>query len=171
MSSLETSLSEYLYQLVFKSLSASASPSAVVVAMMNMTLFSNSAPSSLLPPSSQASTLSQHDDPTLLLRTLTAAELSMVFLPVACYWFYSTFLFTLSFLKFTSIELHRIPTSQPMRPKNECLWPRCLQRWRCSMWFRLGWRLWLAVATRVDVPVEMFLGGDEAVCGEFDYGY
>ncbi|KAI8612274.1 protein SUR2, partial [Chytriomyces sp. MP71] len=43
---------------------------------------------------------------------------SMVFAPIALYWIYSTFLFLLSHLKLTMVEIHRIPTDQPLRKPN-----------------------------------------------------
>ncbi|KAI8833398.1 fatty acid hydroxylase superfamily-domain-containing protein [Chytridium lagenaria] len=42
----------------------------------------------------------------------------MIFLPILCYWAYSTLLYVLSHLNLTLVELHRIPTNQPRRPKN-----------------------------------------------------
>ncbi|TPX63810.1 hypothetical protein SpCBS45565_g06331 [Spizellomyces sp. 'palustris'] len=52
------------------------------------------------------------------LPSLEASELCMIFVPVACYWIYSTLLYVLSWLHITSVELHRIPTDQKMRPPN-----------------------------------------------------
>ncbi|KAJ3058121.1 hypothetical protein HK102_010681, partial [Quaeritorhiza haematococci] len=49
---------------------------------------------------------------------LELSEWCMIFLPIALYWIYSTFLYTLSLLKLTTLELHRIPTNQSMRPPN-----------------------------------------------------
>ncbi|KAJ3213958.1 hypothetical protein HDU67_002266 [Dinochytrium kinnereticum] len=87
-------------------------------------------------------------DPTLLLRSLNAAELSMVFLPIACYWAYSTFLCALSVLRFTSVELHRIPTAQAMRPKNRVAVPKVLATVAVQHVVQAVVALLLAVATR-----------------------
>ncbi|KAI8816364.1 fatty acid hydroxylase superfamily-domain-containing protein [Fimicolochytrium jonesii] len=53
------------------------------------------------------------------LPTLSTADWCMIVLPIAVYWIYSTFLFVLSYMKITTIELHKIPTDQKMRPKNK----------------------------------------------------
>lgn len=42
----------------------------------------------------------------------------MIFLPPVLYWTVSTIFYTLSKLKLTQLELHRIPTDQKMRPSN-----------------------------------------------------
>ena len=53
------------------------------------------------------------------LKSLETSELAMIFIPILCYWAYSTMFCVLSLCKITSVELHRIPTNQPMRrPKN-----------------------------------------------------
>ncbi|KAI9099825.1 fatty acid hydroxylase superfamily-domain-containing protein [Phlyctochytrium arcticum] len=52
------------------------------------------------------------------LPTLEPSEKAMIVVPVACYWIYSSLLFILSALQLTSLELHRIPTDQNLRPKN-----------------------------------------------------
>ncbi|RKO82890.1 fatty acid hydroxylase superfamily-domain-containing protein, partial [Blyttiomyces helicus] len=45
-------------------------------------------------------------------------ELAMIFAPVLTYWTFSTFLYAMSVFKITSVELHRIPTDQKLRPAN-----------------------------------------------------
>ncbi|TPX36145.1 hypothetical protein SmJEL517_g01671 [Synchytrium microbalum] len=49
------------------------------------------------------------------LASLETSELSMIFLPIFCYWAYSTLFYVLSILRITSVELHKIPTNQPSR--------------------------------------------------------
>ncbi|KAJ3238656.1 hypothetical protein HDU81_007394 [Chytriomyces hyalinus] len=47
------------------------------------------------------------------------SELCMIFAPVVFYWLYSTFLYVLSHMNLTMVEIHRIPTNQPMRTPNK----------------------------------------------------
>ncbi|KAI9004638.1 fatty acid hydroxylase superfamily-domain-containing protein [Gaertneriomyces semiglobifer] len=52
------------------------------------------------------------------LPTLEISEICMIWAPVIAYWTYSSFLYVLSYFQLTSVELHRIPTDQKMRPPN-----------------------------------------------------
>jgi hypothetical protein len=49
---------------------------------------------------------------------LTVPEWTMILSPPILYWTYSTFFYILSKLELTTVELHRIPTHQNMRPQN-----------------------------------------------------
>ncbi|RKO96042.1 hypothetical protein CXG81DRAFT_5920, partial [Caulochytrium protostelioides] len=46
------------------------------------------------------------------------SEIVELLAPIVTYWVYATFFHVMSLLKLTSVELHRIPTDQALRPKN-----------------------------------------------------
>ncbi|KAI8586932.1 fatty acid hydroxylase superfamily-domain-containing protein [Geranomyces variabilis] len=74
----------------------------------------------------------------------------MILLPVACYWIYSTILFILSWLRLTSVELHRIPTDQKMRPANRVTVSHVLQRVAVQHAIQIAVAYGLAVGMRED---------------------
>ncbi|KAJ3160576.1 hypothetical protein HDU86_000334 [Geranomyces michiganensis] len=74
----------------------------------------------------------------------------MILLPVACYWIYSTILFVLSWLRLTSVELHRIPTDQKMRPANRVTVSHVLQRVAVQHAIQIAVAYALAVGMRED---------------------
>ncbi|KAJ3014691.1 hypothetical protein HKX48_005013 [Thoreauomyces humboldtii] len=111
----------------------------------------------------------------LSLPTLEASELCMIILPVACYWVYSTFLFVLSLARITSVELHRIPTDQKMRPANRITVAHVLKKVAVQHVVQIIVAYVLAVGTRPDDmgerPVEaplLFIAKVVAACVMLD---
>jgi sterol desaturase/sphingolipid hydroxylase (fatty acid hydroxylase superfamily) len=96
----------------------------------------------------------------------------MVFLPIFFYWSYSSILYIVSHLRWTSLELHRIPTHQKLRPQNKVtvsklLWTVLFQHivqavvavvlvlltrpeeaktgeWKMEEWYMVILKLWVA---------------------------
>ncbi|KAJ3218367.1 hypothetical protein HDU67_005916 [Dinochytrium kinnereticum] len=168
----------------YRSLSLDALSSVLLVSSNAFSTATNSMspPSSSLPPLNLTSSSSTSTYPSsspspskplmisLFNHELSLSELCMIFLPILSYWLYSTILYVVSALEWTSVELHRIPTNQPRRPRNrvtvrKVLWtvafqhvvqavvafvvvvytrPADFENWRMESWWLVLGKFWVA---------------------------
>ncbi|KAJ3155342.1 hypothetical protein HK101_001562 [Irineochytrium annulatum] len=92
----------------------------------------------------------QHAGPPADRPFLSDSEMAMIFLPVVCYWVYSTLLYAVSRMGFTFLELHRIPTDQKMRGPNKVTMGKVLRTVALQHLVQIGIACGVVVITRPD---------------------